>query len=176
MEINLSISSSVNLEEELCIQESFIEKVFNEIVDLILKNDAVKEMSNNKYIFNKTIEEIEMDLYFCKNQEIQNLNRHYRNIDEPTDVLTFAMQEDTPIIIDIPILNLGEIIISTDKVIQQAKENNHSTLVEIIILITHGVLHLLECHHDTDEKYNKILNFQNQVLKDISALKDLLSY
>lgn len=176
MEINLSISSSVNLEKELCIQESLIEKLFNEIVCLILKQDAVKEMSNNKYIFNKNVEEFEMDLYFCNNEAIQELNKQYRNTDSPTDVLTFAIQEDSPRIIGIPIVNLGEIVISIDKVKQQAQENGHSYFIEVVTLITHGVLHLLGCHHETDESYYKIVSLQKLVLKEITVPNNLLSY
>ena len=173
---NLSLSSSVNLEEELNIKEDIIEELFTEIVDFILKNDKVKKISNNKYLFNDYAKEIEMDLYFCKNNEMHELNKKYRDIDSTTDVLTFVIQEDEPVIIDIPILHLGEIIISTDKIIEQAKENNHSNIAEVIILISHGVLHLLECHHDTEEMYNNILNIQNQTLEHISDTKDLIIY
>jgi len=114
----------------------------------------------------KNYKELEIDLYLCDNQEIQKLNKEYRNIDQPTDVLSFSMLE-SEVNFNLPILHLGEIIISIDKLVEQAQQNKHSNLHELVYLTSHGVLHLLGLHHKTDDNYNKIVSIQNEVVSNI---------
>ena len=74
----------------------------------------------------------------------------YRNIDRPTDVLSFALREsDEPEIIfdvDQPEM-LGDIVISIDRAKEQAVEYNHSLRREVTFLTVHGILHLLGYDH-----------------------------
>lgn len=78
---------------------------------------------------------------FVSNQRIRNLNRHFRNVDKPTDVLSFPAEEDT---------NLGDIAISVETAAAQAKENGLTFDTEIAQLILHGLLHLSGYDHETD--------------------------
>ena len=89
------------------------------------------------------------------NIEIQSLNAKYRNVDAPTDVLSFEMDDQY----------LGDIVISMDKVIEQAQEYGHSQKRELAFLVVHGMLHLLGYDHIDEvdrvlmrEKEEKILN------------------
>ncbi len=99
----------------------------------------------------------EISFLLVNNQEIQELNSTYRKINQPTDVLSFPMWEEN----DIPLPGidnlLGDIVISTDKVIEQAKEHGHSHKKEIAMLVIHGILHLFHYDHmeDIDEEKMK---------------------
>jgi len=77
------------------------------------------------------------------------LNMKYRNIDRPTDVLSFALNEgDEPEIVDGSGINmLGDIIISVERATEQAVEYGHSIEREIAFLTVHGMLHLLGYDH-----------------------------
>jgi probable rRNA maturation factor len=87
----------------------------------------------------------DIELIVVKNDEIQELNKDYRNIDKPTDVLSFPMNFE---VIDMPLL--GSIVISTDFVQEKAKEYGHSEEDELNLLFIHGLLHLLGYDHEVD--------------------------
>ncbi len=98
----------------------------------------------------------DLSLVFVDNEYIKKLNKEFRDINNPTDVLTFVEDMDH---------YLGDIVISYPKIAQQAKEYNHSNKRELFFLITHGFLHLLGYDH-LNEKDEKIM-FKKQ--------KDLLN-
>ena len=101
-------------------------------------NISTKEKITNS-LTNKDIE-----LLVVKNDEIQALNKVHRNIDKPTDVLSFPLDFDFP---DMP---LGSIVISTDFVEEKAKEYGHTFNEEFNLLFIHGLLHLLGFDHEID--------------------------
>ena len=97
-------------------------------------------------------EEAEISVLICDADTIHELNRDYRNVDAPTDVLSFALNEGEE---DIPEeeTELGDIVINLDRAIQQAKEFGHSTEREVAYLSVHGFLHILGYdHYDPEEK------------------------
>lgn len=103
-------------------------------------------------------EEAEISINFVDNREIQIINRNYRQIDRPTDVISFALEEEGEgevkiIGEDMPLI-LGDIVISVDMAKEQADEYNHSLERELGFLALHGFLHLLGYDHmnDADEK------------------------
>lgn len=109
-------------------------------------------------------ENTELSVSFVNNADIQELNKVYRQKDEPTDVISFALQDTGADSINIvgsnaPLI-LGDIIISIDKVEEQAIEYNHSLKRELGFLAVHGFLHLLGYDH-TDEAEEKMM-FQKQ--------------
>ena len=100
----------------------------------------------------KVPEEAEISVLICDADTIHELNRDYRNVDAPTDVLSFALNEGEE---DIPEeeTELGDIVINLDRAIQQAKEFGHSTEREVAYLSVHGFLHILGYdHYDPEEK------------------------
>ena len=100
----------------------------------------------------KVPEEAEISVLICDADTIHELNRDYRNVDAPTDVLSFALNEVEE---DIPEeeTELGDIVINLDRAIQQAKEFGHSTEREVAYLSVHGFLHILGYdHYDPEEK------------------------
>ncbi len=84
------------------------------------------------------VEGRELSLLLTDNEEIRELNKNFRNIDKPTDVLSFPMNDD---------ILLGDIAISMDKVVEQARGAECSPEVELARLCHHGLLHLLGYEH-----------------------------
>ena len=93
----------------------------------------------------------DIELIVVKNDEIQELNKEYRNIDKPTDVLSFPMNFE---VIDMPLL--GSIVISTDFVQEKAKAFKHSFNEEFTLLFIHGLLHLLGFDHEIDNGEHRL--------------------
>ncbi|MGO4185594.1 rRNA maturation RNase YbeY [Paenibacillus sp. TAF43_2] len=119
----------------------------------------------------------EVSLTFTNDEEIHQLNREYRGIDRPTDVLSFAMQEDGVDELDIifevdsedekdPISGmLGDIIISVDTALAQSEEYGHSLEREIGFLFVHGFLHLIGYDHQDDETEAEMTAKQEAILQ-----------
>ena len=91
----------------------------------------------------------EVSITLTNNAYIHELNKKYRQIDRPTDVLSFALNEsEEPEVEDGPEINvLGDIIISVERAEEQAAEYGHSVRREMAFLTVHGMLHLLGCDH-----------------------------
>ncbi len=113
--------------------------------------------------------ELEISLSFVDNQSIQSLNKEYRCIDLPTDVLSFALRDGSQQLFlpsGIPEL-LGDIIISVEKASAQAEEYGHSLERELCFLFTHGLLHLLGYDHMTGEEEVAMLAKQELYLQQM---------
>lgn len=111
-----------------------------------------------------------LSLFITGDETVQELNRNYRGIDETTDVLAFAFQEDPdfPVPPDSPV-QLGEVIISCPQASRQAEEQGHSLNLEMAVLIIHGVLHLLGYDH---EKEADELSMKTRETEILARLKD----
>ena len=98
----------------------------------------------------------EVSVTFIDNEGIHELNKKYRNVDRPTDVLSFPLfdfegdTEEPPI--DEVMSNLGDIVISLEKAKEQAEEYGHSFEREVAFLCVHSMLHLLGYDHETSEE------------------------
>ena len=96
----------------------------------------------------------EVDITIVDDEEIHQLNRDYRNVDRPTDVLSFALDEDDedePELLEGQLHLLGDIIISAETATRQAEEFGHGLEREIVYLAVHGLLHLLGYDHMVEE-------------------------
>ena len=92
----------------------------------------------------------EVSVTFANNEQIHELNKMHRNVDAPTDVLSFPMGEDGKYDID-PATNakiLGDIVISMEKVVEQAERFGHTLQREVGYLTAHSMLHLLGYDHE----------------------------
>ncbi|WP_031513612.1 rRNA maturation RNase YbeY [Desulfofalx alkaliphila] len=110
----------------------------------------------------------EVSVVFVNDQYIQQLNSRYREVDKPTDVLSFAMDEgeEMPMIEGVAHV-LGDIFISVDTALRQAKEYNHSPEREIAFLAIHGTLHLLGYSHQGEEDTKKMREQEEAVLAEL---------
>ena len=127
-------------------------------INLFNENNLLEKIDYNKIIedietlFNQEFEcEKEVSVIFVNSEEIHEMNKQYRNIDRPTDVLSFEEYEDD---------YLGEIFICEEKVYEQAISYDHSNEREFAFLLTHGLLHLLG--YDHIEKEDEVIMFQKQ--------------
>lgn len=120
-------------------------------------------------------QDAELSVTFTDNQRIQEVNREYRNKDQVTDVISFAMEElgegEVSIVggEDMPRI-LGDIIISVPRAKEQAEEYGHSFTRELGFLAVHGLLHLLGYDHMTEDDEKKMFGKQKDIL-DAYGLK-----
>ncbi len=122
-----------------------------------------------------------LGLTLCDDAEISRLNRDWRGLEGPTDVLAFALQDD-PIpwpspgqgadaagVEDSP-LELGDIVISTPTARRQAEAEGHSLSRELLFLASHGLLHLLGWDHPDETSLAAMLALQEELLAATSHL------
>ena len=112
----------------------------------------------------------ELSLVFTDSATVQRLNRDYRGVDEPTDVLAFYMlpQKRADSSFALPpdgVTRLGEVIISYPQAVKQAKEQGHSPQRELALLVTHGILHLLGYDHEEPEEESKMREKERELLE-----------
>lgn len=110
----------------------------------------------------------EISVSFVTNDEIRELNREYRGKDEPTDVLSFPFEDE----FGLDERMLGDIVISTEKVVQQAKDLGHSLQREISYLAVHSMFHLMGYDHlEADEK-KEMRSKEKKAMKELGIFKD----
>lgn len=147
-----------------------------EVAELVV--DAVLEHEKCPY-------EAEISLLLTHNDEIHEMNLEHRGIDRATDVLSFPMlefdhagdfsiiDEETADVFDPESgeLMLGDIVISVDKVLEQAQEYGHSPKREYAFLIAHSMLHLCGYDHMDDEERKVMEEKQRAIMEKINILR-----
>ena len=118
-------------------------------------------------------EEAELSVTFVDKEEIQEINKMYRDKDKVTDVISFALEEDEPEItgLDMPRV-LGDIIICTDVAKEQANNYGHSFERELGFLALHGFLHLLGYDHMNEQDEKEMFGRQEQILNAYGLTRD----
>lgn len=132
--------------------------------------------------------EFEVNLTFTDNEGIRELNREFRQLDIPTDVLSFPMVEyDQPGDFshlseeDVQVENfnpetgellLGDIVISVERAKEQASEYGHSLKREICFLTAHSMLHLFGYDHMVDDEREQMEVKQEQILQTLGIVRD----
>lgn len=137
-------------------------------------------------------QQVMLTLLVTDDAGIREMNQQYREQDKPTDVLSFplldtplvqapsdqlwppredAEQQQTPEFVTPPgfITNLGDIIMSWSTIERQAHEEGHSTIHELLYLLSHGVLHLVGYDDHTESGYQAMVNIQQAVLRTLGA-------
>lgn len=123
--------------------------------------------------------EVEINVLITDNEDIRQINKEYRNIDNPTDVLSFPMVDyDTPSDFDqledfvndyfnpeTGELVLGDIVVSVDKVEEQAEKFGHSQIRELAFLVAHSMLHLCGYDHMEDGEREIMERKQEEILE-----------
>ena len=164
---------TILLEEETEVSFDFDHKTLaNEVIE------AACDAENCPY-------EAEVNLTLVDNDSIHEINREYRQIDRPTDVLSFPMQTyDAPADFshaedcvednfnpDTGELLLGDIILSVDKVKEQAAAYGHSEKREFAFLILHSMLHLFGYDHETEQEREAMEASQRSILDDLGIMR-----
>ncbi len=136
-------------------------KITDEIKNLIEKSiAAVLKVENLD-------ENVEVSVSFVGDEEIRDLNRDYRGVDKSTDVLSFPMDDEFIIVSRI----LGDVIINTRRVMEQAEELGHSNERELSYLTVHSILHLLGYDHMEDEDKREMREREKLAMKELSIYR-----
>lgn len=110
------------------------------------------------------IERLEISVVLADDAIVQGLNRDYRGMDKPTNVLSFAsLDEDSPLAPDGPIL-LGDVIVAFETVKREAAEENKPLEEHLSHLIVHGVLHLLGYDHQEEDEAETMEALEREIL------------
>lgn len=136
------------------------EKIDKSFVRKIVKHTLKKMSAQNS----------EVNIIFVGLEEIHEINKTYRGVDRPTDVISFALEDND----DISVYDervLGDIYICLDKVHEQAKEYNHAETREMAFLIVHGLLHLLGYDHMIKEEEIIMFNLQEEILNEMGITR-----
>lgn len=133
-------------------------------IEIINETDEEIDLKDLRKVIDKALEseKVEraiMNVIIIDNEKIHEINREYRGIDRPTDVISFALEDDKTFI-NTDFRVLGDIYISIDKVHEQAKTYGHSERRELSFLTVHGILHLLG--YDHMEKEDEVVMFKKQ--------------
>ncbi|MDO4518926.1 MAG: rRNA maturation RNase YbeY [Eubacteriales bacterium] len=128
--------------------------------------------------------EAQVELVLTDNTEIHRVNKEFREIDRPTDVLSFPMvpfespadyaileEDDSLFDMDSGELLLGDIMISVEKVYEQANEYGHSIEREFCFLVAHSMLHLLGYDHMTPEEAAVMEAKQKEILEQLGITR-----
>lgn len=136
------------------IEEYMDESKIIEFTDYIIKYEFGEEEYDKNDFY--------LSLLITTNEIIQKINKEYRGKDMPTDVISFAYNETENIG---PINVIGDIIISIDRVKEQAKEYNHSEEREFYYVLCHGMLHLLGYDHMTENEKGIMRKKEEEILE-----------
>jgi len=129
--------------------------------------------------------EAEVNVLFTDNKGIHEMNLEYREIDRPTDVLSFPMveydipgnfdtleeEQETCFHPETGELLLGDIVLSYEKILEQAKEYGHSPLRELCFLVAHSMLHLAGYDHMEDTEREEMERMQREILEQLGILR-----
>lgn len=152
---------------------------------IVLENSVLKRLQeglNSVARLNDLSEESEVDVTIVDDEEIHTLNREYRGMDKPTDVLSFALDEDMddsdePELVGGPEEHLfGDIIISAETALRQAEEYGHGLEREMTYLAVHGMFHLLGYDHMTEEEKMVMRAKEEEALRAINLSEEYFDH
>lgn len=141
-------------------------------VDEEIKELEIVEKVLYSAIEKEKLENVVFNLIIVDNEYIHDINKKYRNVDRETDVITFALEDESSVIIPDEERILGDIYISIDKAREQSKLYNHSLLRELSFLAVHGFYHLLEYDHQTKEEEEIMFKKQEEVLDSYGITRE----
>ena len=120
----------------------------------------------------KLANDLEISVTFVRSRTIHIINRDYRGIDRPTDVISFAIRDGLEDFIPDEEKDLGDLFINIDYARKQAREYGHSEKRELGFLFTHGLLHCLGYDHMNPEDEKKMFALQDRILDPIIRRND----
>lgn len=154
-----------------------IEVNYNAISELPNEEKLIKKVVSRVLEEEKVLPEVDVYITLTNNEEIHKINKEYRDVDRPTDVLSFPMYERDEIAglkndTDDEIEKiLGDIIVSIEKVREQAEEYGHSFERELAYLVTHGMLHLLGYDHMIEEEKAVMRKREEEILETLNITR-----
>ncbi len=139
-----------------------------DIMEITQDNFKVIEKAIEAVIKAEDIEgDFEVSVSFVTNEEIRELNREFRNVDSETDVLSFPMDDEE----FEGVIILGDIVLSTQRIIEQANDFGHGLEREMAYLTVHSMLHLLGYDHMIDEEKEEMRAREKEIMKELQIFK-----
>lgn len=132
----------IDISYEIEIEDYFNEEKIKEFANHIVKSEKGNENFENHDYY--------ISLLITDNDRIHEINKEYRGMDRPTDVISFAYNETESFEDELEVI--GDIIISIDKIKEQAKDYGHTEIREFYYILSHGLLHILGYDHIVDEE------------------------
>ena len=145
--------------------------IFNETKENIPDLEVLEPLLKYALDFEK-VDNLEFNVIIINNEKIHEINKQYRGVDRPTDVISFALEDFKDITYENNYRVLGDIYISIDKVKEQAKEYGHSEKRELAFLAVHGLLHLLGYDHMKEDEEKIMFEKQEKILKGYGIKKE----
>ena len=150
--------------------------LFNNSTDFILDKthiDLIESVVKETLDYENFYDNCEISFSLVENNEIKKINKKYRGIDSPTDVLSFPLIDFNcdKIKHDDKIIILGDIIISIDKLKEQSKEYGHSFERELAFLTAHSMLHLLGYDHEDPAEEAVMFKKQDEILNNLGITR-----
>ena len=139
-------------------------EIFNTLDVEIKELDEINKLLDYACNYMK-LDNVTFNVIIVDNEEIHKINKEYRGIDRPTDVISFALEDEKDMVLDTEVGRiLGDIYISLDKCRSQADEYGHSFLRELAFLTVHGFLHLQGYDHMKKEDEEVMFKLQDDIL------------
>ena len=154
---------------ELVYKDVEEKKEYKEVIEKVLTKCFEEEKLENSNLY--------ITVTLTNPENIRKINKEYRNIDRATDVLSFPMFEKDELEEKIEkkdyehIDVLGDLVISIEKVQEQAKEYGHSFERELSYMVVHGFYHLMGYDHIKEEDKKKMRPKEEKILNDLKILR-----
>lgn len=155
MKINLDLGMDI---------EGFENEIVYEDIEKYIIDVLTKEYESDREVY--------VSVLLTGNEEIQRINRDFRDKDMPTDVISFAYHDNDEAdngLYD----SLGDIIISLERVEEQRKDYGHSFKREFYYVLTHGLLHLMGYDHMEEEEKKVMRAKEEEILKEYGYTRDI---
>jgi probable rRNA maturation factor len=158
MDERLKSEAEIEVQVEVQVAPRFVgavsEERLREVGEAVLRREGVAAQAS---------------LVITDDEGIQGLNRNFRGIDAPTDVLAFGAWEEAGGFVSAPEAGgyLGDVIVSFPRAEVQAAEQGHSVENELHLLVVHGLLHLLGYDHVEEEEKSVMWGRQDEILSDL---------
>ncbi|HIT12403.1 MAG TPA: rRNA maturation RNase YbeY [Candidatus Pelethosoma merdigallinarum] len=147
-------------------QIEIINETKEEIKELEVLPDLLEFAANKQQV-----KDVVFNIIIVDNEYIHQLNKTYRGVDRPTDVISFALEDNGACETEFGRI-LGDIYISIDQARIQAKEYGHSLKRELAFLSIHGFLHLLGYDHMTEEEEKEMFGRQEWILNEYGIKRE----
>jgi probable rRNA maturation factor len=134
----------------------FVADIVSQLTPDLIRSAAIETMQ-----IASASPDSEITIVLTNDEELHRLNQRYLGVDAPTDVLSFPADFIDP---DSHNPYLGDVLVSVERARQQAEAQSHSTEQELMLLIVHGVLHLLGHDHAEPAEKERMWALQEQVL------------
>jgi probable rRNA maturation factor len=147
-----------------------VEIQVDELFQVQVQPDLLQRTALAALTYQQATEACELAVVVTDDEALRELNRRYRNVDAPTDVLAFPNEARGPFV-NAPghLRYLGDVIVSFPRAVAQAAEAGHTVEAELQLLVVHGVLHLLGYDDEVKQQRARMWKAQSAILQALGV-------